>query len=116
LLAGAAAGLPVVAEVFADRSYTDTGKLVPRSQPGAVLHNADACVEQVLRMLDAGGIVSLSGQLIRTEFHSICVHGDGPQAVAAATAIRAALLDTGILLVKLPEALKSASDVLPAMV
>lgn len=116
LLAGAAAGLPVVAEVFADRSYTDTGKLVPRSQPGAVLHNADACVEQVLRMLNAGGIVSLSGQLICTEFHSICVHGDGPQAVAAATAIRAALLDTGILLVKLPEALKSASDVLPAMV
>ena len=116
LLVGAAAGLKVAAEVFADRSYTDTGKLVPRSQPGAVLHSADACVEQVLRMLDPGGIVSLDGQLIRTEFHSICVHGDGPQAVAAATAIRAALLDAGICLVKLPEALKSGSDVLPAMV
>ncbi|MEF8704642.1 MAG: 5-oxoprolinase subunit PxpA [Candidatus Accumulibacter sp. UW26] len=105
LLAGAAAGLQVAAEVFADRSYTDTGKLVPRSQPGAVLHSADACVEQVLRMLEAGGIVSLGGELIHTEFHSICVHGDGPQAVATATAIRTALLGAGIRLVRLPEVL-----------
>jgi UPF0271 protein len=97
--------LQVAAEVFADRSYTDTGKLVPRSQPGAVLHSADACVEQVLRMLDAGGIVSLGGELIHTEFHSICVHGDGPQAVATATAIRTALLGAGIRLVRLPEVL-----------
>jgi len=76
----------------------------------------DALITEVLRMLDADGIVSLSGQMIRTEFHSICVHGDGPQAVAAATAIRTALLNAGIDLVKLPEVLKSASDVSPAMV
>ena len=106
-LTGAVAGLRVVDEVFADRAYTDTGQLVPRSQPGALLDSADACVAHVRRMLDAGGIVSQGGRLIRTEFQSICVHGDGPRAVAAATAIRAALLADGIVLVPLPEALQT---------
>jgi UPF0271 protein len=104
-LAGAATGLRVALEVFADRAYTDAGQLVPRSQPSAVLHAADACVAHVRRMLDAGGIVSVGGRLIPTPFHSICVHGDGAQAVAAATAIRAALLAAGISLQPLPEVL-----------
>jgi allophanate hydrolase subunit 2 len=38
------------------------GQLTPRSQPGAVLHGAQACVQHVLRMLDAQGIVTTSGQ------------------------------------------------------
>jgi UPF0271 protein len=79
---------------------------------------ADECVAHVQRMLDAGGIVSAGGQVIPTEFHSICVHGDGPQAVAAATAIRASLLASGVSLLPLPEVLQPPvdSDVWPAMV
>lgn len=107
-LAGAVAGLRVADEVFADRAYTDTGQLAPRSQHGALLDSADACVAHVRRLLEAGGIVSQGGQVIRTDFQSICVHGDGAQAVAAATAIRAALLADGIALVPLPEALQTA--------
>ena len=37
--AAEAAGLPVAGEIFADRAYTDTGMLVPRKQPGAVIHD-----------------------------------------------------------------------------
>jgi UPF0271 protein len=92
-------------EIFADRAYGESGHLVPRSQVGAVLHTAEECVAHVRRMLDAGGIVTVGGQLIRTGFHSICVHGDGPQAVAAASAIRAALLVSGVRLLPLPEVL-----------
>lgn len=103
--AGEALGLRVAAEIFADRTYGESGNLVPRSQVGALLHSADECVAHVLRMLDAGGIVTVAGQLIRTEFHSICVHGDGPQAVAAASAIRASLLAAGVRLLPLPEVL-----------
>jgi UPF0271 protein len=116
--AGEAAGLTVAAEVFADRTYTDAGHLVPRSQLGAVLHNADECVAHVGRMVAAGGIVTASGRLIRTAFHSICVHGDGPQALAVATAIRASLLASGVSLLPLPAVLPppSESDVWPAMV
>jgi UPF0271 protein len=104
-MAGAAAGLRVATEVFADRMYSDTGHLAPRGQPGAVLDTADECVTHVLRMLDSGGIVTASGALIRTGFCSICVHGDGPRAVAAASAIRAALLALGVSLLPLPDVL-----------
>ncbi len=109
-LAGSEAGLCVATEIFADRTYTAAGNLVPRSQPGAVLHTAEECVAHVRRMLDAGGLVSVGGQVIRSEFHSICVHGDGPQAVAAATAIRAALLASGVSLLPLPAVLEPAAD------
>jgi UPF0271 protein len=101
--AGEAAGLRVAREVFADRSYQSDGQLTPRSQPGAVLHDAQACVQHVLRMLDAGGIVTADDQRLPTTIHSICVHGDGPSAVAAAQAIRSALQAAGHRLVGLPD-------------
>lgn len=101
--AGEATGLRVAREVFADRSYQPDGQLTPRSQPGAVLHGAQDCVQHVLRMLDAGGIVTADGQRLPTAIHSICVHGDGPGAVAAAQAIRAALEAAGHRLAGLPE-------------
>lgn len=101
--AGEATGLRVAREVFADRSYQPDGQLTPRSQPGAVLHGAQDCVQHVLRMLDAGGIVTTDGQCLPTAIHSICVHGDGPGAVAAAQAIRAALEAGGYRLAGLPD-------------
>ena len=103
--AGERAGLRVAAEVFADRAYTDAATLVPRSQPGAVLHDDDAVVAHVLRMLDAGGIVAASGKVLRTAMHSICVHGDTPGAVANARRLREVLGAKGWELVTLPEAL-----------
>ena len=93
--AGQRAGLAVAAEIFADRAYTDAGTLVPRSRPGAVLHDADAVVAHVLRMLQAGGIVAASGKLLPTAMHSICVHGDTPGAVDNARRLRAALKAAG---------------------
>jgi 5-oxoprolinase (ATP-hydrolysing) subunit A len=102
-LAGRAAGLTVADEVFADRAYTDAGNLVPRSRPGAVLKNSDECLAHVLRMLERGGIVSVSGKLLPTPFHSICVHGDNAHAVATAAAVRAGLLAAGHRLCTLPE-------------
>ncbi|EXI90920.1 MAG: LamB/YcsF family protein [Candidatus Accumulibacter regalis] len=116
-LAGEAAGLRVAAEIFADRAYGDDGNLMPRSQVGSVLHSADECVAHVRRMVDGGGIVTLGGQLIRTDFHSICVHGDGAEAVAAASAIHASLRASGVSLLPLPGVLREAadSDVSPSM-
>ena len=105
LAAGQRAGLQVAAEVFADRAYTDAGTLVPRSQPGAVLHDVDAVVAHVQRLLDAGGIVSQSGKRLPTAMHSICVHGDTPGAVANALRVRQALQAAGWRLVGLPQAL-----------
>jgi len=105
LAAGKRAGLRVAAEIFADRAYTDAGTLVPRSQPGAVLHDGEAVAAHVLRMLDAGGIVAQSGRVLRTAMHSVCVHGDTPGAVAHARVLRARLEGAGWRLVSLAEAL-----------
>lgn len=104
---GEAAGLRVAREVFADRTYQADGQLTPRSRPGAVLHEASDCVQHVQRMLDAGGIVTVDGQRLPTRIDSICVHGDGPGAVAAAQAIRAALEGAGHRLATLPDLLES---------
>jgi UPF0271 protein len=93
--AGQRAGLAVAAEIFADRAYTDAGTLVPRSRPGAVIHDTGAVVAHVLRMLQAGGIVAVSGKLLPTAMHSICVHGDTPGAVDNARRLRAALQAAG---------------------
>lgn len=101
--AGEAAGLRVAREVFADRTYQADGQLTPRAQPGAVLHRTADCVAHVLRMLARGGIVTGDGQYLRTPIHSICVHGDGPDAVANAQAIRSELQAAGHRLAGLPE-------------
>jgi UPF0271 protein len=100
--AGRAAGLRVADEVFADRAYTEDGNLVPRSVPGAVLHDSADCLAHVLRMLERGGIVTLAGRLLPCRFHSICVHGDSPHAVATAAAVRDGLLAAGHRLMPLP--------------
>lgn len=100
-VAGLAAGLRVGCEVFADRTYQADGQLTPRSQPGAVLHSAQACVQHVLRMLNAQGIVTASGQRLPTRIDSICVHGDGPDAVACAQQLRRALEAAGYRLAPL---------------
>ncbi|EXI74176.1 MAG TPA: 5-oxoprolinase subunit PxpA [Candidatus Accumulibacter phosphatis] len=113
-LAGEAAGLQVASEIFADRTYTDAGNLLPRSQAGSQLHAAAECVAHVRRMLDAGGVVSVGGKCIPTEVHSICVHGDGAQAVAVASAVRQALLACGMRLLPLPEVLAAADPARPA--
>jgi UPF0271 protein len=77
------AGLPAVAEGFADRAYAADGTLMPRGRPGAVLEDGSAIARQVVEL--AGGAV-----------RSICVHGDSPSAVAAARGARAALEGAGV--------------------
>jgi UPF0271 protein len=89
--AAAAAGLIVVAEGFADRGYRADGTLVPRSAPGAVLHDAAAVVTQAVRMATSSEVVAVDGTVVGCQVRSICVHGDTPGAVELAGRVRAAL-------------------------
>lgn len=91
-----AAGLRTVTEAFADRGYLPTGELVPRSQPGAVLSDPDAVAARVLRMVESGEVVAVDGTVVATRPDSVCVHGDSPDAVAMAVAIRERLDAAGI--------------------
>ena len=62
----------------------------------APLEGAEACRAHVLAMLEAGALIAIDGQRLPTPIDSICVHGDGPDAVAAADAIRAGLAAAGV--------------------
>src|SRR5207253_2667771 len=79
--AGEAANLPMVHEVFADRAYEDDGSLVSRRKPGAVLHEPKAIAERVVRMVQDGAVVSVTGKVIKMRTDTVCIHGDTPGAV-----------------------------------
>lgn len=81
-------GLKTASEVFADRAYQNDGSLVPRSQEGALIHDGEKAVKQVLQMIEKGTVTSLSGQEIPLVAESICVHGDNEKALAFVRLIR----------------------------
>jgi UPF0271 protein len=81
--AAARAGIPFAAEAFADRAYTPSGRLVPRTEPGAVHADEATIVAQALAMAREGAA------------RSVCLHGDTPGAVSHARAVRTALLADG---------------------
>jgi UPF0271 protein len=89
-------GLACFREIYADRTYEDSFNLTARSQPGAVIHDPAAATEHVLRMLDAGAVISTSGKKLKVRIDSICLHGDNPNAVAAARSLRQALERNGV--------------------
>jgi len=76
-----ASGVPVVHEGFADRAYTPEGRLVARTEPGAVLDDPAAVAAQAVRLLG--------------DVASVCVHSDSPGALELARAVRAALESAG---------------------
>ena len=94
--AGDAARLRMVHEVFADRAYEDNGMLVSRRKAGAVLHDPVEIAERVVRMVEDGAVVSVSGKKIRMPIDTICIHGDTPGSVAIARGVREALHQAGI--------------------
>jgi UPF0271 protein len=96
LAAAEKAGLRAVPEFFVDRGYTPEGTLVPRAQPGALLHDPDEVAERVVRMVADGAVTAVDGSDVRVRAESACVHGDSPGAVAMATAVRAGLQAAGV--------------------
>jgi UPF0271 protein len=97
-IAGLEQGLKVAREIFVDRVYSDAGSLVERSCPGAVLQDTEYAAARALAMVSEGAIITLSGKRLAAGIDSICVHGDSPNAVAMAKAVRARLDDAGITL------------------
>ena len=96
--AAATAGIPFITEGFADRAYNTDGTLVPRSEPGAVLHDAGSIAERAVRIAVDGVVQAVDGSVIALPVRSLCVHGDTLGAVKIARAVRVALLRAGVAL------------------
>lgn len=84
-------GLPVMSEVFADRTYRANGLLTPRSQEGSVLLDPQSVSDHVNTILRERAIPTIEGNLLRCPIDTICIHGDNPYAVEAAKKVKSNL-------------------------
>jgi len=98
----AQAGLPTVTEGFVDRAYNSDGSLVSRLLPGAVLHDVEFVAARAVRMVTNKSVIAIDGSEIEVDFNSLCVHGDTPEAVQIAGAVRDALAAADISLRPFP--------------
>ena len=96
-------GIPFAAEAFADRGYMPDGSLVPRSQPGAIIHDVDEAAKRVVRMVTEGKVEAVDGTVINFRPQSICMHGDTPEAVEMAKTVRRELEAAGVKVTDLKE-------------
>jgi UPF0271 protein len=96
LAAGAACGLNTVSEVFADRTYQVDGSLTPRSQPGALIADVAVAVAQVVQLVRDGCVIAQGGARVEVQAETVCLHGDGAQAVEFARKVRVALQEAGL--------------------
>ena len=95
--AARAQGLTVCTEIFADRAYLPNGQLVPRSQPGAVLHDATEAADRLIGYLKSGRMPVVGAEPIALRADSICVHGDNAESLAMARLVRARLEAEGVV-------------------
>jgi UPF0271 protein len=89
--AGKAIGLRTASEVFADRTYQQDGSLTPRRQPDAMITDNQKAIDQVMRMVKEGKVLSQQGIDIAIQADTVCIHGDGEHALSFARQIRALL-------------------------
>jgi 5-oxoprolinase (ATP-hydrolysing) subunit A len=94
--AARASGVTVFSEIFADRAYQPDGQLVPRREPGAVIHDVEVAAERLLSFVETGRMAVVGASPIPLDAHSICVHGDTPGAVAMAQHLKARLASAGL--------------------
>ena len=89
-------GIETVREIYADRGYDDTGFLLPRSHPQGVISDPTVVAERVMRMIQEGRVISVTGKEIPLSADTVCVHGDTPGAPFLARRIRETLEEKGI--------------------
>jgi UPF0271 protein len=89
-------GLKTASEVFADRTYQPDGSLTPRSQPDALIHDAEKAAAQVLQMIRTQTVTATNGEPISIKAETVCLHGDGANALEFAKTINAKLAENGI--------------------
>lgn len=89
------AGLPVVPDSAVDLDFDEQGRNIIERTP--TVKDPDKVAEQAV-LIAGGHVRTVSGELIEMPVKSMCIHGDRPNAVDIARAVRLALEDAGISL------------------
>jgi UPF0271 protein len=84
-------GLDYAAEGFADRGYSEQGKLLPRGSEGALLTNPEQAAEQAIQIVRERHVTANSGIKLDLKINTLCIHGDTPGATEIAKAVRQGL-------------------------
>jgi UPF0271 protein len=90
--------LKVAHEVFADRTYQEDGSLTPRSLPHALIESESESLNQVLAFINNAQVKTVNGTVIPLRADTLCLHGDGKNAVDFAKIIHSALSKQNILI------------------
>lgn len=101
--AGKKTGLSTASEVFSDRTYQPDGTLTPRREPNALISDRETAVSQVIRMVKEKQVQSVRHQDIAITAETICIHGDGANALEFARYIRHTLEKSDIHVRKIAE-------------
>lgn len=99
--AGKKIGLRSASEVFSDRTYQEDGSLTSRREENALIHDQEVAVNQVIRMVKEGKVKSLQGVDVSIQAHTVCIHGDGQNALQFAKYISTSLQNAGITIAKI---------------
>ena len=89
-------GVRYVREAFPDRAYLSDGRLAPRSMEGALIKDPKRAAERAVEMVLEGEVEALDGGRVKVEAETLCIHGDNPEAVDIARAVREALEAHGV--------------------
>ena len=84
-------------EIFADRNYEDNGSLISRNKDNALVSDPLKASINILKMLQDKSIYCFSGTRLPCEIDSICVHGDGTNAVEIVTELKNYLKHEGLI-------------------
>ncbi len=85
------AGQPFAREAFADRTYQNNGQLSARHLDHSMIEDVEEVKKQVIQVIKENKVTTLQGAIIDLKVDTICIHGDGPNAIEFSEAIHEAL-------------------------
>lgn len=94
--AASSEGVPFAGEAFVDRAYESDGTLARRGTPGAILEDEAAAARQAVEIAGSGRVTAKDGVRVAVTASTLCLHGDHPNALAIARAVRTALEASGV--------------------
>lgn len=94
-------GVRLVTEAFPDLNYNPDGTLVIEGVKQA--WDPDKVAARALRVAQAGRIDAADGSDLAVSAQSVCIHGDSPNAIDVARAVRRRLDEAGVEVVALRE-------------
>jgi len=90
-------GLRVANEFFADRAYNEDGSLTSRTQPNTIINDPKKVVERTLKAIKEGTVLAINNKIVKLgEIHTICIHGDTPNAAKLAEILKKKLVEADV--------------------